>query len=298
MTATPDMGALGDAISRATGLRLAPAGARPVGGGCIHAAWRMEGPDGPVFVKTNAPGAGWLFEAEADGLAGLAEGGGIRVPGVLGLGRDAGVAWLALEWMDCSGGGRSAEGRLGEQLAALHAQARERFGWRRDNAIGATSQPNTPADDWAAFFAGRRIGHQLDVAEQGGLPGRLVEQGRRLQESVPGLLADRRVRPALLHGDLWGGNWAADARGEPFVFDPAVYCGDPEADIAMTRLFGGFGPAFYAAYESVLPRAPGYETRQALYQLYHVLNHANLFGGGYVEQATRSIARLLALARG
>jgi len=291
------MAMLAAAVGRETGASVASSGARPVGGGCIHAAWRLEGASGPVFVKTNAPGAKWLFEAEADGLAGLAETGCIRVPRVLGLGVDAGVAWLALEWLDCSGGGRGAERALGEQLARLHLEPRERFGWRRDNAIGATSQPNGAAEDWAGFFAERRIGHQLDVAERGGLPGALLDSGRRLQEAVPDLLAGRRVRPALLHGDLWSGNWAADPRGEPFVFDPAVYCGDPEADIAMTRLFGGFGPAFHAAYGSVLPAAPGYETRQTLYQLYHVLNHANLFGGGYVDQAARSIDRLLAQAR-
>ena len=294
MSAPAGLGAVVAAVAAATGRRLAEDDASPVGGGCIHQAWRLTGPDGPVFVKTNRADRAGLFECEADGLAGLAEADVLRVPRVLGAGREAGLAWLALEWMDCRPGGPRAAQALGERLAALHSQPRERFGWRRDNAIGATTQPNDWTDDWADFFARRRIGHQLDVAEAAGLPARLIDPGRRLQAGVPALLADRRVAPALLHGDLWGGNWAADAQGEPFVFDPAVYCGDPEADIAMTCLFGGFGPGFRAAYEAVLPRAPGYATRQALYQLYHVLNHANLFGGGYVAQAQGMIGRLIA----
>jgi fructosamine-3-kinase len=298
MRVAGNLRAVAAAVDRASGRRLDGSTARPVGGGCIHSAWRLDGGDGPVFLKTNAPEAAWMFEAEADGLAGLAEAQCIRVPAVLGLGRDGDMAWLALEWMECRGPGPGGERVLGERLAALHSLSQARFGWRRDNAIGATPQPNDPDDDWAGFFASRRIGYQLDVAEANGLPGSLIEAGRRLQDAVGGILGGRRVRPALLHGDLWGGNWACDDRGEPFIFDPAVYCGDPEADVAMTRLFGGFGRSFYAAYEAVLPKAPGYATRLALYQLYHVLNHANLFGGGYVGQARRSIQRLLAEARG
>ncbi|MEJ2514456.1 MAG: fructosamine kinase family protein [Gammaproteobacteria bacterium] len=281
-------------IGQAIGRRLDPERAESVGGGCIHAAWRVPAENGPVFLKTNAPGAAWLFEAEADGLAGLAEAGCIRVPAVLGTGSDAGMSWLALEWMDCRSGNHASHRRLGERLAALHCLPREAFGWRRDNAIGSTPQPNTPSSDWAEFFAERRLGYQLDVAARGGAPARLLDSGRRLQEAVPAILGDRQVAPALLHGDLWGGNWAADEAGEPFLFDPAVYCGDPEADIAMTRLFGGFSREFYGAYEATWPRAAGYETRIALYQLYHLLNHANLFGGGYVAQSESAIGALLA----
>jgi protein-ribulosamine 3-kinase len=275
-------------------LNLDPESARPVGGGCIHAAWRLDGRDGPVFLKTNLAASAWLLAAEADGLEALAAAGFLRVPAVIGHGVSAGTAWLALEWLELRAASPAVESRLGEQLARQHLAPARCFGWPRDNAIGASPQPNAEDDDWARFFAVRRIGFQLDLAERHGLPARLIDSGRRLQERVPALLADRCMAPALLHGDLWGGNWAADAQGWPVVFDPAVHHGDPECDLAMTRLFGGFGGEFYAAYHAVLPRAPGAEARERLYQLYHVLNHANLFGSSYVARAQQLIDTLLA----
>ena len=276
------------------GLRLDPDTARPVGGGCIHSAWRLDGPDGPVFVKTNRAASGWLLEAEADGLEALRGAGFLRVPGVLGSGAERDIAWLALEWLELRPTTSAAARALGEGLARQHLAAGRRFGWHRDNAIGATPQPNGPADDWGEFFAARRIGFQLELGARQGLPRRLLARGASLRAQVPVLLADRRPAPALLHGDLWGGNRAADEQGKPVVFDPAVHYGDPECDLAMTRLFGGFGGAFYAAYDAMLPPAPGRALRARLYQLYHVLNHANLFGGGYVGQAERLIDELLA----
>ena len=284
-------GALAAALA-GSGLGLDAASARPVGGGCIHQAWRLEGTDGPVFLKTNEAAAGWMLEAEADGLQALREAGPLRVPEVLGLGGGAGLAWLALEWLELRAPGAAAEQALGEGLGRLHSRPGPCFGWRRDNAIGASPQPNGEEDDWARFFAQQRIGAQLELGRRKGLPAALLQQGERFIERIPGLLAGRRPAPALLHGDLWGGNWAADAQGRPVVFDPAVHYGDPECDIAMTRLFGGFGPAFHAAYDAVIPPAPGRETRLRLYQLYHVLNHANLFGGGYVAQAARLMDEL------
>jgi protein-ribulosamine 3-kinase len=276
------------------GLRLEPASARPVGGGCIHSAWRVDGPDGPVFLKTNRAAMAWLLEAEADGLAALHEAGCLRVPEVRGFGTAGGVSWLALEWLELCPASAASERALGEGLAQQHLATGKRFGWHRDNAIGATRQPNEPTDDWARFFAEQRIGFQLQLGAGRGWPRRLLERGERLRQRVPGLLADRQPAPALLHGDLWGGNRAADSRGRPVVFDPAVHYGDPECDLAMTRLFGSFAPEFYAAYDAALPPAPGRARRELLYQLYHILNHANLFGGGYLGQAERlmdSIAR-------
>jgi len=275
------------------GLRLDPDTARPVGGGCIHSAWRLDGPDGPLFLKTNGESESWLLEAEADGLAALREAGCLRVPEVRGVGAGGGVAWLALEWLELRPATRASERALGEALARQHLAAGRQFGWHRDNAIGATPQPNAPADDWAGFFAEQRIGFQLELAARQGLPRRLLSRGEALRERVPALLSDRHPAPALLHGDLWGGNHAADAQGCPVVFDPAVHYGDAECDLAMTRLFGGFAPEFYAAYDAILPPAPGRALRERLYQLYHVLNHANLFGGGYVGQAERLIDGLL-----
>jgi protein-ribulosamine 3-kinase len=276
------------------GLELDPASARPVGGGCIHGAWRLEGRCAAVFLKTCSAESGWLLESEADGLAGLREAGILRVPEVLGLGVDDGGGWLALEWLELRAPNQTSERALGEALARQHLAAGPHFGWRRDNAIGATPQPNGPLDDWPRFFAERRIGFQLEHGRRHGLPARLLSRGERLLEALPELLAGRRPDPALLHGDLWGGNRAADPTGRPVVFDPAVHYGDPECDLAMTRLFGSFDRAFYEAYDAVLPPAPGRALRERLYQLYHVLNHANLFGGGYAGQAERMIDTLLA----
>ena len=282
------------AVLAGQGLELDAASARPVGGGCIHGAWRLEGRGGPVFLKTCPAASGWLLESEADGLAGLSEAGSLRVPEVLGLGIDDSGGWLALEWLELRAPSRDSERALGEGLAHQHGVAGPHFGWRRDNAIGATPQPNGPLDDWSRFFAERRIGFQLEYGRRRGLPSRLLSRGERLVEAVPELLAGRRPVPALLHGDLWGGNRAADSAGRPVVFDPAVHYGDPECDLAMTRLFGAFDRAFYEAYDAVLPPAPGRALRLRLYQLYHVLNHANLFGGGYTGQAERIIDGVLA----
>jgi fructosamine-3-kinase len=147
------------------------------------------------------------------------------------------------------------------------------------------------------FYVQHRLRFQLELAAQSGFTGRLTERGALLCERVAGLFDGYHPVPSLLHGDLWGGNWAADASGHPVIFDPAVYYGDREADIAMTRLFGGFGASFYAAYDAAWPLAPGAEERRTLYNLYHVLNHLNLFGGGYLGQAQAMIDLLLAAAR-
>ena len=269
----------------AAGLALEPGSARPVGGGCIHHAWRVEGPAGPVFLKTNGTDAAWMLDAEADGLAALAAAGALRVPGVLGHGEAHGSAWLALEWLELRAPTPETEAALGAGLARQHAEPGPHFGWSCDNAIGASPQVNTRDNDWGRFFARRRIGAQLELGRRNGLPAELLARGARLVERIPALLAGRQAAPALLHGDLWGGNRAADSAGRPVVFDPAVHYGDAECDLAMTRLFGGFDRAFYDAYDAVLPPAPGWRQRLPLYQLYHVLNHANLFGGGYVRQA-------------
>lgn len=274
------------------GIRLDPRTARPVGGGCIHGAWRLDGPDGPVFLKTNRAASAWLLTAEADGLAGLAAAGALRVPAVLAHGSVADTAWLALEWLELQPVTPAAERALGAALARQHQVTGEQFGWRQDNAIGATPQRNTWSDDWGEFFAAHRLGFQLELGARQGLPRRLLAAGERLLRHVPDLLAERRPAPALLHGDLWSGNRAADSGGRPVVFDPAVHYGDPECDLAMTRLFGGFDREFYAAYDAVSPPAPERALRERLYQLYHVLNHANLFGGGYVNQAERLLRQL------
>ncbi len=235
-----------------------------------------------------------MFSAEADGLRELASVAALRVPEVRGVGAASGQSFLALEWIEFGAASGHTELRLGAGLARLHRTTAPRFGWHRDNTLGATPQHNDWTDDWAQFFATRRLGFQLDLAQHDGHGGRFIERGYRLCERLGSLLDGHRPRPSLLHGDLWGGNWAADASGAPVIYDPAVYYGDREADLAMTRLFGGFGSAFYQAYEAEWPLDPGAAQRVALYNLYHVLNHLNLFGGSYRAQAEAMIERLLA----
>jgi fructosamine-3-kinase len=185
---------------------------------------------------------------------------------------------------------------LGEALAWLHRARGPHCGLERDNFIGATPQPNGTAPDWVTFLRERRLGYQLDLAAANGYGGRLQERGRRLNEVIDVFFSTHHPAMSLLHGDLWSGNRGVLADGTPVVFDPAVYHGDREADIAMTRLFGSFGPRFYAAYTATWPLDLAAGTRRDLYNLYHVLNHLNLFGGAYRAQAEAMIDRLLAAA--
>jgi len=268
---------------------------RRVGGGSINECYRWRSRAAPLFVKVGARADLPMFEAEAAGLETLAAARALRVPRVIACGASAAAAFLALEWIEARGADAACERRLGAGLAALHAVTAPRFGFARDNTLGRTPQHNAWTDDWAEFFRERRLRPQLALAAANGLR-ILAAPGERLLEALPALLARHAPAAALLHGDLWGGNWLAAASGEPVIFDPAVYYGDPETDLAMTRLFGGFGAEFYRAYEARVPPAPGAATRAELYKLYHVLNHANLFGGGYAAQARAIIAALLAAA--
>ena len=238
-----------------------------------------------------------MLETEADGLRALAATQTIRVPQVAAQTACEDTAVLVLEWLDMSGARDGAA--LGEALAALHraktpcGQNGERFGWTRDNWIGGTPQPNRWTDGWCTFFRERRLAPQFALAAQNGFGGRLQRDGDRLLGALSSILESRDPEPSLLHGDLWSGNAAMLASGEAVIFDPAVYVGDREADIAMTTLFGGFDAEFYEAYCDAWPLGAGYEIRRDVYNLYHVLNHLNLFGSGYLGQAERIIGRLL-----
>lgn len=265
---------------------------RPVGGGDISAAWRLETGDGAVFLKTGPASSRDMFSAEAEGLEALAGPGVIRVPEVIAYGASDDTSFVAIEWLDLGTPTRDAEARLGERLAALHRSTAARFGWHRDNTIGLTPQHNDASDDWVAFFREHRLGFQLRLAADNGFTGALQEDGARLMRRLPIFFDAYTPEASLLHGDLWAGNWACCDDG-PVIFDPAVYYGDRETDLAMTRLFGGFGRAFYEAYESAWPLRPGHRERCDLYQLYHVLNHLNLFGSGYLGRAQALIQRLL-----
>lgn len=288
--------ALAAIITQASGRAFVPVSERPVGGGCIHAATRVDGRDGRhFFVKRAKASELPLFAAEADGLSALAAAAALRVPLPLAAATLEGDAYLVLEWLDMAPATGACAASLGELLARQHLAGGGRFGWGRDNFIGGTPQRNGWSDDWIAFYGERRLAVQFGLAREAG-NARLAAAGERLIAALPAFFAGYTPRPALLHGDLWSGN-AACAGGEPVVFDPAVYCGDAEAELAMTELFGGFGREFYAAYRAQRPLDPGYALRRGLYQLYHVLNHAHLFGGGYAAQAERLTGDLLQAVR-
>ena len=282
-----------NSINHEFGIQIDPREARSATGGSINDAWCLASDQGPVFLKTNKPDKLDMFAAEVDGLQGLSKAGCVTVPRVLGHGACADVAFLLLEFVDLSGAKSSAAARrLGRDLARQHRQSQAGFGWHRDNYIGSTPQPNSNHGNWCEFFCQQRLSHQLRLAADNGYRD-LHRRGRELLGVVPNLLADHHPPPALLHGDLWGGNWGVSAAGLPLLFDPAVYMGDREADLAMTQLFGGFPTAFYEGYEAEWPLTDGWQERTELYNLYHVLNHVNLFGGGYLGQAQASIERLL-----
>jgi len=248
------------------------------------------------FLKVASGKFASTVEAEADGLAALATTRTIRVPHVVAQLTSGDTSILVLEWLDLR---RSREGAaLGRSLAALHRAPTlhdpgdEPFGWYRDNWIGGTPQPNGWGADWCTFFRDNRLGPQLERAARNGGGVELQRAGERLLRDLSSLLRGRQPEPSLLHGDLWAGNAATLANGEPVVFDPAAYVGDREADLAMTELFGGFDADFYAAYREAWPLDADYAVRRDVYNLYHVLNHFNLFGGGYLAQAKALVARL------
>ena len=236
-----------------------------------------------------------MFEAEADALRALAATHSVRVPQPVCIGTAAAQAFLVLEYLDLRGNGDAA--LLGEQLAQLHRVPQSRFGWAHDNWIGSTPQANAWQHDWIVFWREQRLGFQLTLAAQNGYGGALQRDGDMLLARLDALFDGYAPAPSLLHGDLWGGNHGYLADGTPVIFDPALYVGDRECDLAMSELFGGFAPDFYAAYRASWPLDAGYAVRKTLYNLYHILNHANLFGGGYAAQAARMTAQLLAQIR-
>lgn len=287
-----DWPAISRAVEAAAGTSPGTVLPRAVGGGCINAAWILGQGADRCFVKTNRAALLPMFEAEQAGLEEILRSGAVRAPRPLCSGIAGDSAFLVLEFIEFGHGAAAAS--LGRRLAAMHRFTAPRFGWDRDNTIGSTPQRNTECDDWVEFWRDRRLGFQLELAARNGHGGLLGKRGERLLGEIERFFTDYRPVPSLLHGDLWGGNHATDSDGEPVIYDPAVYYGDREADLAMTELFGGFGPGFRVAYEEAWPLDPGYGVRKTLYNLYHVLNHLNLFGGGYRGQAERMIGQLLA----
>lgn len=264
---------------------------RSVSGGCINQGYRVSDGERTFFVKLNSAPQLDMFEAEALGLKHMAEAQAIRVPSPICTGVSGNSAYIVLEWLNLGGGNAQAWAELGRNLARMHQfQKSTAFGWERDNTIGSTPQKNSWTANWVEFFTQHRIGYQLELGRQNG--GRF-RKGDRLLEYIPDLLADHDPKPSIVHGDLWSGNAAVTQSGEPVIFDPATYWGDREVDLAMTELFGGFPENFYRGYDEIFKIDSGYKQRKALYNLYHILNHFNLFGGSYESQANRMIEQLV-----
>ncbi len=280
-----------EAISRATGSPFRPTGSASIGGGCISRASRINGEDGrSFFLKQNDLDFLDYFEAEAEALLEIEATSTVRVPGVIAFGKTAQASFLALSYIEEGSPSPSSQRDLGRQLARLHQIRQPYFGWKRDNCIGATPQPNPPGENWPDFYRDHRLDHQFSLAKA---KGQSFHGASDLMENLSAFFVGYSPSPSLLHGDLWGGNASSDQRGDPFVFDPASYYGDRETDLAFTHMFGGFSPAFHQAYEEVYPLDPGFKIRKILYNLYHELNHFNLFGGGYASSAQSSINQLL-----
>lgn len=283
--------ALREAIAEATGRPFSIASEKTPGGGCINDARLLSDGERAFFVKTNAEAAYEMFASEAGALEEILATDTIRVPRPVTLGKAAGRAYLVLEAL--AFGRPSADGwkNMGARLAALHATTRESFGWHRDNTIGTTPQYNAPCADWPTFFRERRLRPQFDLARENG---HSFARADELLDAVDSLLAGHEPAPSLLHGDLWSGNASFTKDGEPVLFDPATYYGDRETDLAFSEFFGGFPAEFYRAYEAAAPLDPGYATRKDLYNLYHLLNHTNLFGSPYARSTGTLIDQLLA----
>jgi fructosamine-3-kinase len=264
-----------------------------VSGGCINQGYAVSSDKLTYFIKLNQASKVAMFEAEALGLEDMLRSHSIRVPKPICWGTAGNYSYIVLEWLEMGAGNPKSWFEMGGKLAAMHRYFSPDcggFGWQINNTIGSTLQINTWTGDWVEFYTKHRLGYQFQLARQRGGSFPLWNE---LLAAVPELLADHEVQPSLVHGDLWGGNAGCTVSGEPVIFDPATYFGDREVDIAMTELFGGFPTTFYRGYQEVFPLDAGYEARKTLYNLYHIINHFNLFGGSYDSQANRMIATIL-----
>lgn len=278
---------IAQAISQATGKEFAIADTVSVSGGCINQCYKVRGNGREYFVKLNRANQEEMFAAEALGLKQMYATQTITVPKPICWGITDNSSYIVLQWLDIGGGNSQSWTEMGRKLAQMHRQGtRELFGWERNNTIGSTPQINPWTDRWDEFFAEHRIGYQLKLAKR---RGGSFPDTNKVVKAIRNKLVDRQPQASLVHGDLWSGNAAIAKDGTPIILDPAAYYGDRETDIAMTELFGGFPAAFYRGYNEAWQLDSGYQQRKSIYNLYHVLNHFNLFGGGYREQAQRII---------
>jgi fructosamine-3-kinase len=286
---------IAEILSQALGQPFEIIATRSVSGGDINQGYRVERSSQTVpqtiFVKLNRADRLAMFEAEFQGLQQMWDTQTIRVPRPLAMGIVGNSSFIAMEWLELGRSQPSSWRVMGQKLAAMHQfRGATAFGWVRDNTIGSTPQPNPWTNDWTTFWQQQRIGFQIELAER---KGARFSAASELLAAIPALLVGHQPQPSIVHGDLWGGNASILADGEPVIYDPAMYWGDREVDLAMTELFGGFPAEFYAGYEAVWPLDEGYGRRKMLYNLYHILNHYNLFGGGYAGQADRMMGQLL-----
>jgi fructosamine-3-kinase len=263
-----------------------------VAGGCISQATKLSDGKRSFFVKTSPLSYGDMFAAEALALQEMAASNTVKVPRPVCHGDHGGYSYLVLEYLPIHGNIDFIA--FAQQLAAMHKVQQAQFGWCRDNTIGSTPQHNHRGNNWVEFWQQQRLGFQLQLAATHGYGGKLQRLGETLMADFPVLFADYRPAASMLHGDLWAGNIAALHNGAPVIYDPAFYYGDREADLAMTYLFGGFSASFYAAYNEAWPLHKGFTVRKIFYNLYHIINHANLFGGDYPHQAVDMMEQILA----
>jgi len=278
-------------IFEATGSPFNFASSSSLSGGCINEASCIQGVDGRYFfLKKNRPSFLSYFEAEAKALTEINHTKTVKTPEAIGYGLEDGQAFLVLEFIREGSSSSTGQAELGKLLAQMHRIEQPFFGWSMDNCIGATPQPNTKSDNWVSFYRDHRLAHQFNLAAQ---KGRKFEGTEKLLTGIDFFFSSYQPHPSLLHGDLWGGNASYDVNGRPFIFDPATYYGDRETDLAFTYMFGGFSSSFYDSYNQEYPLDVGFKARKTLYNLYHELNHFNLFGGAYASSAQSSINQLL-----
>jgi len=278
---------LGNKISKITSLSGGCiSDASSLSGGCISDAYKITTKDGSnLFLKYNPSVSNDMFEKEANGLKELSKPKTIRIPEVLGFDMDC----IFLEYITTGNKRKNFFENFGQNFAKMHKFTSENFGFYEDNYIGSNPQKNVPIEeekkDWVSFYFNKRILFQLQLAEKLGNSTDDLRRGiSKLEDKIITIISTEE-KPSLLHGDLWSGNYMVDESSEAVLIDPAVYYGNREADLGMTKLFGGFNSDFYSAYNEEFPLEDGYEYRENIYKLYHVLNHLNLFGGGYYSQA-------------
>lgn len=291
--------ALQHRLAEALGSAYASAQFEPSGTGCINETWAARAPGvEPVFIKLGGAEALAMYEQEALGLDTLRRCESIRVPGVHFYDRiesddGAVAAVLVLAFIALTSPRAQYDAPVGEALAFLHDIQGPAFGFQADNFIGRTPQINAWREDWWDFWCQNRLQPQLRLAQLRGMRTSLLDRLQRLIDLVPTRFAAHRPQTSLLHGDLWSGNLAVDEQGRPVLFDPAVYFGDAETDLAMLKMFGGVRPGVFAAYHQRRPESPQSQQRRNLYDLYHWLNHFNLFGVGYLGQVENTLDHLL-----